>query len=203
MVKFINESSCYIDSDVKIGDGSIIYPNVVIEGDCVIGNNCVIGPGSFIRNSNIGSNSSIYCSHIFDSVIQNNVIVGPYAYIRDGVTVSSYCKVGSFVEVKNSEIDSCSKIPHLSYIGDSFIGNNVNIGAGVVTANFDRVNKNKTIINDGAFIGSNSTLIAPVSVGSNSVVGAGSCITDDVLDDSLSIARSRQINKNGYYKKNI
>ena len=203
MIKFINKDSCYIDNSVKIGEGSIIYPNVVIEGDSVIGDNCIIGPGCFIKNSNIGSNSSVYCSHVFDSVIDHNVDVGPYAFIRDGVSVSSYSKIGSFVEVKNSSIDSCSKVPHLSYIGDSNIGSNVNIGAGVVTANFDGVNKNKTIIKDGAFIGSNSTLIAPVSIGSNSVVGASSCITDDVSSDSLSIARSRQVNKNGYYKKNI
>ena len=203
MIRFINKDSCYIDNNVKIGEGSVIYPNVVIEGDCFIGDNCVIGSGSFIRNSNIGDNTSIYCSHIFDSVVENNVVVGPYAYIRGGAIVDSYCKVGSFVEVKNSEIHSFSKIPHLSYIGDSKIESNVNIGAGVVTANFDGVNKNKTVIKMGAFIGSNSTLIAPVSVGSNSVIGAGSCITDDVGDDSLSIARSRQVNKDSYYKKSI
>ena len=201
MIKFINNDSCYIDSNVKIGDGCVIYPNVVIEGNSSIGDNCIIGPGCFIKDSNIGDNSSVYCSHIFDSVIQNNVNVGPYAFIREGVSVSSYCKVGSFVEVKNSSIDSRSKVSHLSYIGDSTIGNNVNVGAGVVTANFDGVNKNKTVIKDGAFIGSNSTLIAPVSIGSNSVIGAGSCITDDVSDDSLSIARSRQVNKDSYYKK--
>ena len=203
MIKYIDKGNCYIDESVKIGEGSIIYPCVVIEENCVIGNNCIIGPGCFIRNSRIGDNSNIYCSHIFDSVILNNVSVGPYAFIRDGVNVSSYCKIGSFVEVKNSSIDSCSKVPHLFYIGDSNIGSNVNIGAGVVTANFDGVNKNMTSIGDGAFIGSNSSLIAPLSIGSNSVVGAGSCITDDVLDDSLSIARSRQVNKNGYYKKTV
>ena len=203
MVKYIDKNNCYIDDSVKIGDGSVIYPNVVIEGNCVIGSNCVIGPGCFIKNSNIGDDTCVYCSHIFDSVILNNVSVGPYAFVRDGVNVSSYCKVGSFVEVKNSNIDSCSKVSHLSYIGDSSIGSNVNIGAGVVTANYDGVNKNKTSIDSGAFIGSNSCLIAPVSIGANSVVGACSCITDDVLSDSLSIARSRQVNKNGYYKKNL
>jgi bifunctional UDP-N-acetylglucosamine pyrophosphorylase/glucosamine-1-phosphate N-acetyltransferase len=203
MVKYIDKDNCYIDSSVKIGEGSVIYPSVVIEGDCVIGNNCIIGPGCFIKNSTIGDNTCVYSSHIFDSVIDNNVNVGPYAFIRDGVNVSSYCRVGSFVEVKNSSIDSCSKVSHLSYIGDSEIGSNVNIGAGVVTANYDGINKNKTNIGEGAFIGSNSSLIAPVSIGCNSVIGAGSCITDDVPSDSLSIARSRQVNKNGYYKKNV
>lgn len=203
MIKYIDKNNCYIDESVKIGEGCVIYPGVVIEGDSIIGSNCIIGPGSYIKNSSIGDNTCVYSSHIFDSVILNNVSVGPYSFIREGVKVSSYCKIGSFVEVKNSSIDSCSKVPHLSYIGDSDIGSNVNIGAGVVTANFDGVNKNKTSIGDGAFIGSNSSLIAPLSIGSNSVIGASSCITDDVLSDSLSIARSRQVNKNGYYKKNI
>ena len=203
MIKYIDKNSCYISSSVKIGDDTIIYPNVVIEGDCVIGSSCIIGPGCFIKDSNIGDDCSIYCSHIFDSEILNNGFIGPYAFIRDNVHVDSYCKIGSFVEVKNSSVGSCSKIPHLSYIGDSKIGCNVNIGAGVVTANFDGIEKHKTVISDGAFIGSNSSLVAPISIGSNSVVGASSCITDDVSDDSLSIARSRQVNKNGYYKKNI
>lgn len=203
MVKFIDKNNCYIDDSVKIGEGSVIYPNVVIEGNCVIGSNCIIGPGCFIKNSNIGDNCCIYSSHVFDSVVLNNVNVGPYAFIRDNVNVSSYCKIGSFVEVKNSSIDSCSKVSHLSYIGDSDVGCNVNIGAGVVTANYDGVKKNKTVISDGAFIGSNSSLVAPLNIGSNSVIGASSCITEDVMDDSLSIARSRQVNKNGYYKKNI
>jgi bifunctional UDP-N-acetylglucosamine pyrophosphorylase/glucosamine-1-phosphate N-acetyltransferase len=203
MVKFINKSSCYIDSKVKIGKGSIIYPNVVIEGDTVIGRNCVIGPGSYIKDSHIGDNSFIYSSHVFRSNMENNVNVGPYSFIRDNSDISSYCKVGSFVEMKNSSLNSCSKVPHLSYIGDSSIGSNVNIGAGVVTANYDGIRKNKTIIKDGAFIGCNSSLIAPVTIGVNSVVGASSCITKNVMNDSLSIARSRQVNKNSYYKKNI
>lgn len=203
MIKYIDKNNCYIDDSVKIGEDCVIYPGVVIEGDSIIGNNCIIGPGCFIKNSNIGDNTCIYSSHIFDSVINNDASIGPYSFIREGVNLGSYCKVGSFVEVKSSCIDSCSKVPHLSYIGDSVIGSNVNIGAGVVTANYDGVNKNKTNIGDGAFIGSNSSLIAPLNIGSNSVIGASSCITDDVSSDSLSIARSRQVNKKDYYKKNI
>ena len=203
MVKYIDKNNCYIDDSVKIGDGSVVYPNVVIEGNCVIGSNCVIGPGCFIKNSNIGDNTCVYCSHIFNSVILNNVSVGPYSYIREGVSVSPHCRVGSFVEIKNSSIDSCSKVPHLSYIGDTSIGSNVNIGAGVVTANFDGVLKNKTVIEDNCFIGSNSCLIAPLNIGKNSVVGASSCITDDVPSSSLSIARCRQINKVDYFDNHV
>ena len=203
MIKFIDRNNCYIDSSVKIGDGCVIYPNVVIEGNCSIGSNCVIGPGCFIKNSNIGNNCNIFCSHVFDSNLSDNIFVGPYSFIRDGVFVGSDCKVGSFVELKNSNIDSYSKVPHLSYIGDSTIGKHVNIGGGVITANYDGVRKNRTIIRDGAFIGSNSCLIAPISIGSNSVIGASSCIADSVSDDSLSIARCRQVDKVGYYRKKV
>lgn len=203
MIKFIDKSNCYIDDSVKIGDGCTIYPGVVIEGNSVIGRNSVIGPGCFIKDSNIGENCQVYCSHIFSSNVGDSSFIGPYAFIRDGVSVGNSCRIGSFVEVKKSNIESNSKVAHLSYIGDATVGCGVNIGGGVITANFDGVNKNKTSIGDGAFIGSNSTLIAPVSIGKNSVVGASSCIESDVPDNSLGIARSHQINKNNYYNNKI
>lgn len=203
MVNFIDKNSCFISDNVKIEDGVIIYPFVVIEGNTVIGKNCIIGPGCYIKDSNIGDNCSIYSSHIFDSSIKNNVNVGPYAYLRNGASVSEDAKVGTFVEVKNSSIDVCSKVPHLSYIGDTTIGKSVNVGGGCITANYDGVNKNKTIVGDNVFIGSNSCLVAPVSIGNASVVAASSCITDNVPDNSLGIARSRQVNKVDYYNKKI
>lgn len=203
MIKFIDKSNCYIDDSVKIGDGCVIYPGVVIEGNCVIGSGSVIGPGCFIKDSNIGCNCSVYSSHIFSSKIGDNVLVGPYAFIREGVVVSSDCRIGSFVDVKNSNIGVNSKVSHLSYIGDASIGSGVNIGGGVITANYDGVNKNRTVIGNDCFIGSNSTLIAPVSIGECSVVGASSCIDSDVPDNSLGIARCRQVNKVDYYKSNV
>ena len=203
MIKFIDKDSCYIDDSVKIGDGCLIYPGVVIEGTCVIGSGTVIGPGCFIKDSNIGCNCSVYSSHIFSSKIGDSVMVGPYAFIRDGVCVGSDCRVGSFVEVKKSDISSNSKISHLSYIGDASIGSGVNIGGGVITANYDGISKNRTVISDGAFIGSNSSLVAPISIGKDSVVGASSCITNDIPDNSLGIARSRQVNKVDYYKSDV
>lgn len=203
MVKYIDKNNCYIDDCVEIGDGSIIYPFVVIEGNCTIGNNCIIGPGCFIRDSVIGDNSCIYSSHIFNSNIGSSVNVGPYSFIREGVSVNNDCRIGSFVELKRSSINSSSKISHLSYIGDSEVGSGVNIGGGVITANYDGIKKNKTIINDGAFIGSNSSLIAPVNIGFNSVVGASSCIVEGVPNNSLAIARSKQVNKIDYYNKKL
>lgn len=201
MAKYIDKKNSYIESNVKIGGGTIIYPFVVIEGNSVIGENCVIGPGTYIRNSVIGNNCSIYSSHVFDSNVSNSVIVGPYAYIREGVNISDNVKIGTFVEVKKSDVGIGSKIPHLSYVGDSTIGSNVNIGGGSITANFDGKNKHKTVICDDAFIGVNSSLIAPITIGCNSVIGAGSNITDDVPDNSLGIARVRQENRVNYYKK--
>lgn len=203
MIKFIDKDSCYIDDGVRIGDECVIYPGVVIEGNCVIGSGSIIGPGCFIKDSNIGCNCQVYCSHIFSSSIGDSSLIGPYAFIRDGVSVGSSCRIGSFVEVKNSRINSSSKVSHLSYIGDTSIGSDVNVGGGVITANYDGVNKNRTVIHDGAFIGSNSTLVAPVSIGNNCVVGASSCITDDVPSNSLGIARSRQINKVDYYSSDV
>lgn len=203
MIKFVDKNNCYIDECVDIGDGSVIYPGVVIEGNCVIGSNCIIGPGCFIKNSNIGDNCHVYCSHIFNSNVENSVHVGPYAFIRDGVSVADGCRIGSFVEVKNSSIDYGSKVSHLSYIGDASIGSDINIGGGVIIANYDGVKKNRTLVGNGCFIGSNCTLVAPVSIGENSVVGASSCITDDVPSNSLSIARTRQVNKKNYYKSEI
>lgn len=201
MEKYIDRRNCYIDSDVKIGNGTIIYPFVVIEGNTIIGNNCIIGPGSYLKDCIIGNNCLIYSSHVFDSKIADFVNIGPYAYIRDDVNVSDGVRIGSFVELKKSDINNNSKIPHLSYIGDSYIGSNVNIGGGCITANFDGKNKNNTILKDNSFIGVNSSLIAPVTIGCDSVVAAGSVITDDVSDSSLGIARARQENKINYYKK--
>lgn len=202
MVKFIDKKNCYISDEVKIGNDTVIYPFSVIEGNTVIGNNCIIGPGCYLKDCIIGDDCSVYSSHIFSSSIGNDVNVGPYAFIRNNVNVSDGCKIGTFVEIKKSNIDNYSKIPHLSYIGDSDIGSNVNIGGGVITANYNGVKKNMTIIKDNAFIGVNCSLIAPITIGSSCVVGAGSCIDQDVPNSSLAIARSRQVNKKGYYNKN-
>lgn len=190
-----------IDETVKIDPSAIIYPNVIIKGNSTIGKNCVITPGSYIENSIIGNNVTIYSSYVIDSEIENDVKIGPYASLRGHSVIKCQTKVGSFCEVKNTVLNKNSKIPHLSYVGDTTVGENVNIGAGTITANYDGINKNKTIIEDNCFIGSNTTLIAPIKIGEGSLIAAGSTLTDDVPSDSLAIARNRQTTKPGYYKK--
>lgn len=201
MVKFIDKKNSYVDVNVKFGRGCVVYPFSVIEGNCIFGDNVVIGSNCHVKDSLIGNDCSIYGSYIFDSEIGDNCVVGPFSYIRDNVVIDNNVKIGTFVEIKTTEIGINSKVPHLSYIGDSVIGNDVNIGGGAITANYDGKKKHKTVFNDGCFVGVNSTLIAPLNIGKNSVVGAGSTITRSLPDDSLAIARLRQENKINYYKK--
>lgn len=202
MTKYIDKSNTYISEDVTFGENIILYPNVIIEGVSIIGNNTIIYPGCFIKNSIIGDYCTIYNSQIIDSSIGDCSVIGPYSYIHDKVKVGKNNRIGSFVELKNTSTGNSTKIPHLSYIGDAQLGTNINIGAGTITANFDGISKNRTVINDNSFIGCNSNLIAPVEIGNNSLIAAGSTITKNVPDNSLSIARAKQVNKRNYYKKN-
>ena len=202
MTKFIDKNNTYISEDVTFGEEVIIYPNVIIEGVSIIGNNTIIYPGCFIKNCIIGDNCIIYNSQIIDASIGDYTVVGPYANIHDKVKIGKNNRIGSFVELKNLNTGNNTKIPHLSYIGDAELGRNINIGAGAITANFDGISKNKTIINDNSFIGCNSNLIAPVEIGCNSLIAAGSTIIKNVPENSLSIARAKQVNKRNYYKKN-
>lgn len=192
----------YISSETKIGENVKIYPNVFIEGNCIIGNNTTIYPGTFIINSEIGENCVVKYSNITDSKIGNNVVIGNYSTIRDGAVIMDNAKVGTCVEIKKSIIGKGSKVPHLSYIGDAEIGENVNIGAGAITANYNGVAKNKTVIGDNCFIGTNVNMIAPITIGDNSLVAAGSTVNKDIPNNSLAIARERQTNKVNYYEKN-
>lgn len=201
MTKYIDKNNTYISEEVTFGENVIIYPNVTIEGISIIGNNTKIYPGTFIRNSIVGSDCEIYNSHIVDSSIGDSTTVGPYANIHGKVKIGKHNRIGSFVELKNTVTADSTKIPHLSYIGDAEIGGGVNIGAGVITANYDGVNKNKTVICDNVFVGCNTNLIAPVEIKENSFIAAGSTITKDVPKDSLAIARAKQVNKTDYYKK--
>ncbi len=201
-VTLIDPDNTYISLDAKIGKDTIIYPGTNIQGETVIGENCIIGPNSHIISSIIGDNVVIETSKVDSSVIQSNSKIGPFAHLRPKSNISENCKVGSFVETKNVNVGTGTKVPHHIYIGDADIGKNVEIACGVITANMNtKWEKNRTVIKDGAFIGCNSALLAPVTIEENSIVGAGSVITEDVPANSLAVARSKQVTKNDYFKK--
>ena len=196
-VTIIDPDNTYIEDSVAIGRDTIIYPNTYLENGTIIGSHCTIGPNTRIINSVVNNNVTIESSKVVESLIDDGTNVGPFAYLRPGSNLGKNVKIGDFVEVKKSTIGDNSKSSHLAYIGDAEVGKNVNIGCGVVFVNYDGKNKHKTIVGDGAFVGSNSNLIAPVTVEEDGYVAAGSTITDDVKKGDLAIARARQVNKEG------
>ncbi len=185
-VTFIDPSHAYVSAEAQIGHDCVIYPDVLIEGDTVIGDGCVIRSGSRITNSKIGTNVVIkdHCV-IVDSEIDSNCSVGPFAHLRMNTRLEEGSAIGNFVEVKKSRVGRGSKSMHLTYLGDATIGEHTNIGAGTITCNYDGKNKHETIIEDNVKIGSDTMLVAPVTVGSGSVTAAGSVVTRDVPPDSL------------------
>ncbi|MDD4548954.1 MAG: bifunctional UDP-N-acetylglucosamine diphosphorylase/glucosamine-1-phosphate N-acetyltransferase GlmU [Syntrophomonadaceae bacterium] len=191
-VTIMDPRSTYIDKDVIIGRDTIIYPNTIIEGQTEIGESCEIGPSTRINSSVIGHGVVIETSRIKQAQIDDDCNIGPFAYLRPETVLKHGVKVGDFVEIKKSVIGVKSKIPHLSYVGDALVGEGVNIGAGTITCNYDGKNKYQTILEDKVFIGSNTNLVAPVTVKRNSMTGAGSTITRDVPEDSLAIERAPQ-----------
>ncbi|PNZ26986.1 bifunctional N-acetylglucosamine-1-phosphate uridyltransferase/glucosamine-1-phosphate acetyltransferase [Staphylococcus petrasii] len=200
-VTIIDPTTTFIGPDVEIGMDTIIEPGVRINGTTKIGEETVIGQYSEINNSQIGSHVDIKQSVINDSVVGDKTKVGPFAQLRPGSNLGNEVKVGNFVEVKKAELKDGAKVSHLSYIGDAEIGERTNIGCGSITVNYDGVNKFKTTVGKDAFIGCNTNLVAPVTVGDGSLIAAGSTITDDIPQDSLALARARQVTKEGYVKK--
>lgn len=197
-VTIIDPENTHISADTVIGRDTTLYPGTILTGHVVIGSECKIGPNSEIANCEIGSRTEIRHSVAHDSKIGNDVKIGPFAHIRPASEISDDVKIGNFVEVKKSVFGEGSKASHLSYIGDAEVGKNVNLGCGSITVNYDGKNKFLTKIEDNAFIGCNSNLVAPVTVGSGAYVAAGSTITKDVPAQALSIARARQVNKEEY-----
>jgi len=194
--------SCDIDADVEIGTDTVIEPFVQLIGKTKIGADCRIRSYSVITNCEIGDNVLVQPGCILeDSVVRNRAQLGPYSHLRPGSDIGESAHVGNFVETKKTRLGKGSKANHLSYLGDSEIGEGVNIGAGTITCNYDGVHKHKTVIEDGVFIGSDSTLVAPVRIGRGAYVGAASCITDDVPADALAIGRGRQVVKDGWAKQ--
>ena len=200
-VSFVNPDATYIDVDVEIAPEVQVEANVTLKGQTKIGAETILTNGTYIVDSVIGERAVITNSMIEESSVEDGVTVGPYAHIRPGSSLAKDVHVGNFVEVKGSSIGENTKAGHLTYIGNSEVGANVNFGAGTITVNYDGQKKYKTIIGDNVFVGSNSTIIAPVELGDNSLVGAGSTITKDVPADAIALGRGRQINKEDYAKR--
>ncbi|MDQ0233352.1 bifunctional UDP-N-acetylglucosamine diphosphorylase/glucosamine-1-phosphate N-acetyltransferase GlmU [Metabacillus malikii] len=197
-VTIIDPDNTYISTDAVIGRDTVIYPGTIITGETVIGENCIIGPNSEITNCKIQNETNIRQSVAHDSEIGSKVMIGPFAHIRPLSNIADDVKIGNFVEIKKSTIGKGSKASHLSYIGDAEVGADVNLGCGSITVNYDGQNKYLTKIEDGAFIGCNANLVAPVIVGKGAFVAAGSTVTNDVPEKALSVARARQVNKENY-----
>jgi bifunctional UDP-N-acetylglucosamine pyrophosphorylase / glucosamine-1-phosphate N-acetyltransferase len=195
-------STCVIDSEVEIEPDTVIEPYVQLLGKTRIGTGCRVESYSVIRDSEIGDGVVVHPGCVMDEAqVSANAVIGPYSHLRPGSEIGEGAHLGNFVETKKIKLGKGSKANHLTYLGDAEIGAGVNIGAGTITCNYDGVNKHKTVIDDGAFIGSDSTLVAPVRVGKGAYVGAASCITDDVPQDALAVGRGRQVVKEGWARE--
>lgn len=196
-----NPESVYIEDGVEIGNDTEICQNVTIKSGTKIGSDCVIGSGSMLNRAVIHDGVDVLSSVILESEVDEGTHVGPFAYIRPNCHVGKEVKVGDFVELKNSNIDDGTKISHLTYIGDSDVGKRVNFGCGTVTCNYDGKKKYRTTIGDDCFVGCNTNFVSPINVGDGVYIAAGSTITEDIPENSLSIARARQVNKEGWKDK--
>ncbi|MFN6473742.1 MAG: bifunctional UDP-N-acetylglucosamine diphosphorylase/glucosamine-1-phosphate N-acetyltransferase GlmU [Nostoc sp. SerVER01] len=200
-VTLIDPTSITIDETVELHPDVIIEPQTHLRGKTVIQTKSHIGPGTLIENSQLAENVTVQYSVVTDSTVQAGSRIGPYAHLRGHVQVGAGCRVGNFVELKNTHLGDRTNAAHLSYLGDSVVGHQVNIGAGTITANYDGVKKHRTKIGDRTKTGANSVLVAPVTLGDDVYVAAGSTITEDVPDDALAIGRSRQVVKLGWRRK--
>ncbi len=200
-VTLVDPASITIDDTVELQPDVIIEPQTHLRGKTAIASGSRIGPGSLIENSQIGENVTVLYSVISDSVVKNNTRIGPYTHLRGHVEVGQSCRIGNFVELKNTQLGNRTNVAHLSYLGDTTTGDRVNVGAGTITANYDGVKKHRTKIGDRTKTGSNSVLVAPITLGEDVNVAAGSIVTEDVPNDCLVIARSRQVVKPGWRLK--
>ena len=200
-VTIMDPASTFIEGSVKIGRDTIIYPYTWLEGSTEIGEDCEIGPNARFTNVKIGNDNHLQFIYGHDCEVKDHVTAGPYVHLRPDTVISDHVKIGNYVEVKNSNVGEGTKLPHLTYIGDSDIGSGVNMGCGCITVNYDGKKKHRTIIGDNAFVGCNTNLVAPVTVQANTYIGAGSTITKEVPENALGIARAKQKNIEGWAEK--
>ena len=194
-VTIVDPESAYIEPDVKIGPDTVILPGTHLSGGTTVGSNCTLGPETWINASQVEDEVGIRYSVIESARVRTGTTIGPYSHLRPGADVGPAARIGNFVEVKAARLRRGVKAGHLTYLGDSDVGENVNIGAGTITCNYDGKAKHRTVIKDGAFIGSNTSIVAPVTIGERAIIGAGSTITEDVPSEALAIGRARQVNK--------
>lgn len=197
-VTVMDPATTWVYPEARVGRDSVLHPFTTLEGRCRVGARCQVGPMSHLIDATLQDEVWVRYSVVQESTLENGVTVGPYTHLRPGNHISEGAKVGNFAEVKNSRVGRGSKLPHHSYVGDTDVGEGVNMGAGSITVNYDGRHKHRTVIGDGAFIGCNTNLIAPITVGSRALVAAGSTVDGDVPPDSLAVARKRQVNKQGW-----
>lgn len=202
-VEFVCTDGVSIGRNVRVGAGTRILQGTILRGDTVIGSDCVIGPNCIVENSIVGNGVTLNSVQAYESQIDDGARIGPFVHIRPNSHIKSRVKIGDFVEVKNSTIGEKTSISHLTYVGDSDVGSGVNFGCGTVTSNYDGANKYRTVIGDGAFIGCNTNLIAPVKIGNGAYTAAGSTITEDVPDGALGIERGKQCIKEGFAERKL
>jgi len=188
----LDEKSIFIGEDVVIGDGVVIYENNRLEGKTVIGDGCVLLPNNYLKNTVLGNDVSVHFSVLEEAEVGNGVSVGPFARLRPKAVVKDGAKIGNFVEIKNAVIGEGTKVSHLAYVGDADVGQNCNIGCGVIFVNYNGKSKNRSVVGDNVFIGSNANVVAPVNIQKNSYICAGTTITDNVQEDDFVIGRVRQ-----------
>lgn len=192
-VTIVDPATTYIEADVTLGQDTTVYPNTTLAGRTRVGERCALGPGSMIHDSVIGDGCKIIASMLEGAHLDSSVEVGPFSHLRPGTVIEEDVHIGNYAEVKNSRVGRGTKMGHFSYVGDADIGHDVNIGAGAITCNFDGVNKNRTVIGDNAFIGSDTMLVAPIRVGARSSTGAGAVVTRDVPPDSLAVGAPARV----------
>lgn len=200
-VTFVDPASCTLSDGTRFGRDVVVEPQCHFRGTTVIGDGCRVGPGCLIENASLGPQVEVVQSVIREAAVAAGCAIGPFAHLRPEAELGEGCRVGNFVEIKNSRIGSGSKVNHLSYIGDADLGSNVNVGAGTITANYDGVNKHRTVIGSGSKTGANSVLVAPITLGANVTVGAGSCLTKDVPAGALALGRARQLVKENWQQE--
>jgi bifunctional UDP-N-acetylglucosamine pyrophosphorylase/glucosamine-1-phosphate N-acetyltransferase len=200
-VTIVDPASTYVEAGVRVGPDTVLLPNTFLEGATSIGSRCLIGPSTRLIDSVVNDDSTVHMSYLNTATVDAECSVGPFAHLRPGTRLHRGVKVGNFVEIKNAEVEENAKVPHLSYVGDASVGAAANIGAGTITCNYDGKKKHRTEIGAGVFVGSNSTLVAPLNLGHGCFVAAGSVITKDVPPDALAFGRARQEIKADWAKR--